>query len=152
MMNYSYPLAHAVHHQQPLYHSQATNNHQLLTARDFSATSNVQVVPNISAAMYPQSNSLMKTTPQGIPVSALPPSKQRKPTEIFIGDLSYFCTETHLFELFSQYGNVQSVRIVRSQKKTRSLNFGFVCLETVHQAQEVSKLLNNHLFMGRNIK
>lgn len=138
-------------HTQQIKHSSPLSQSAMLSRQNYHQ----QHPSNMSVDQY---NNLAIMSPQtyhpqaaAMAATALPPSKQRKPTEIFVGDLSFFCTETHLFELFSQYGNVQSVRIVRSQKKTRSLNFGFVCLESVHQSQEVCKILNGHLFMGRKI-
>ncbi len=78
--------------------------------------------------------------------------KNYKPNELFIGNLSYFCEEKDLFELFDQYGNVEDVRIIKNDSGTRSLMFGFVSMSTVHEAREMEKLLNNHLFLGRRIR
>ncbi len=76
----------------------------------------------------------------------------RKPNEVFVGDLSYFCEEKDLFELFSQYGAVDNCRIVRNDSKNRSLMFGFVCMSNEQEAQAAAKLLNNYTFMGRAMK
>jgi RNA recognition motif-containing protein len=75
-----------------------------------------------------------------------------KPNEVFVGNLSYFCTETDLFELFSQYVPVEDVRIVRNDSGRRSLMFGFIIFPSPFEAMEAVKILNNHLFMGRNLK
>ncbi len=72
--------------------------------------------------------------------------------EVFVGNLSFFCDEQHLFELFNNYANVKEVRIVRNDSGTRSLMFGFVKMATAQEAREMCKLLNGHLFMGRNLK
>lgn len=76
----------------------------------------------------------------------------RKPNEVFVGDLSYFCEEKDLFELFSQYGTVDNCRIVRNDSKNRSLMFGFVCMSNEQEAQAVAKVLHNYTFMGRAMK
>lgn len=78
--------------------------------------------------------------------------KNYKPNELFIGNLSYFCEEKDLFELFDQYGNVEDVRIIKNDTGTRSLMFGFVTMSSVHEAREMEKLLNGHMFMGRRIR
>jgi RNA recognition motif-containing protein len=75
-----------------------------------------------------------------------------QPNVVFVGNLSYFCEETHVFELFNQYGHVQHVRIVRNDSNTRSLMFGFVTLSSIHEAREIERLLNNHMFMGRRMR
>ena len=108
-------------------------------------------------------NSLMSsasTTPTGRQInnasSAIPDyakaMKNYKPNELFVGNLSYFCEEKDLFELFDQYGNVEDVRIIKNDSGTRSLMFGFVTMASVYEAREMEKLLNNHLFMGRRLR
>ncbi len=50
-------------------------------------------------------------------------SQQRcntNPLELFVGNLSYFCTEEDLYELFNQFVNVTSVRVMRADDKKRS--------------------------------
>jgi RNA recognition motif-containing protein len=78
--------------------------------------------------------------------------KNYKPNELFVGNLSYFCEEKDLYQLFDQYAHVEDVRIIKNDSGTRSLMFGFVSLSTVHEAREMEKLLNNYLFMGRRIR
>ncbi len=73
--------------------------------------------------------------------------------EVFVGNLSYFCEEDHLFVLFSEYFyNVANVRIMRNHDRTRSLMYGFVATTSPLEAVEMIRLLNGHLFMGRNIR
>ncbi len=89
---------------------------------------------------------------QGIPGQVQPVLVIRKPNEVFVGDLSYFCEEKDLFDLFSQYGTVDNCRIVRNDSKNRSLMFGFVCMSNEQEAQAVAKILHNSTFMGRAMK
>ncbi len=72
--------------------------------------------------------------------------------ELFVGDLSFFCTEDHLLRLFSEFGAVESVRIIRGGHRKRSLTFGFVTMSSPQEAREMANLFNRHMFMGRNIK
>lgn len=71
---------------------------------------------------------------------------------LFIGNLSYFCEEHHLFELFAEYGCVEAVRVVQNVDKNKSLMYGFVTMSNHMEACQMVDLLNGHLFMGRNIK
>ncbi len=77
---------------------------------------------------------------------------QSYPNEVFVGNLSYFCDETCLFNLFQEYSNVVNVRIVRTEDRSRSLLFGFIAFTTPEEVIEMTRLMNNHLFMGRNMK
>ena len=72
--------------------------------------------------------------------------------EIFIGDLSFFCHENDIFQLFSQYGQVMEVRIKKSEGNGKSLMFGFVKMESLEAAGEVIRQLNGIMFMGRVLK
>ncbi len=69
-----------------------------------------------------------------------------------MGNLSYFCEEKDLFELFSQYATVTNVRLMRSDDKKRSLMYAFVMLSNRHEVEQISGLMNNHLFMGRLLR
>ena len=45
---------------------------------------------------------------------------------IFVSNISFKVREQALSELFSQYGEVTSVRIIKDKETKRSLGFGFV--------------------------
>lgn len=69
---------------------------------------------------------------------------------VFAGDLSYFCTEDDLAEVFSHYGSVQRA-IIRRSKEGQSLNYGFV---TFHRVDDLDRLqeLEGMLFLGRYLR
>ncbi|MCU0291765.1 MAG: RNA-binding protein [Thermoanaerobaculaceae bacterium] len=46
--------------------------------------------------------------------------------KLYVGNLSYDCTETELRDLFAAHGEVTSVRILTDQVSGRSKGFGFV--------------------------
>lgn len=71
---------------------------------------------------------------------------------LFIGNLCYFCEEQHLWELFSEYGCVEAVRVVQNVEKTKSLMYGFITMSSNQEAAQMVDLLDGHLFMGRKIK
>ncbi len=72
--------------------------------------------------------------------------------EIFVGDLSFFCHENDIFQLFSQCGQVIEVRIKKSEGNGKSLMFGFVKMETLEVADVAIQNLNGIMFMGRVLK
>ncbi len=78
-------------------------------------------------------------------------SNQRHPHELFVGNLSFFCEENHLLELFSPFGRVDSHRVVRNggQRRSRSLLYGFVCMSTRKESLQAIDALNGMMFMGR---
>jgi RNA recognition motif-containing protein len=77
---------------------------------------------------------------------------QQHPKEVFCGNLSFFCQESDLFQLFQDYARVRSVRVIRNQERTKSLMFGFVRFETTAEAEEMARVFNGQMFLGRRIK
>lgn len=72
--------------------------------------------------------------------------------ELFVGDLSFFCTEKDLYELFNEIGKVETCCIVHKDDKNKSLMFGFITMSTHDEAAVAVSMYNNQLFMGRSIK
>lgn len=70
---------------------------------------------------------------------------------LFVGDLSFFCTEDNLRELFSAFGDVIMAEIKRG-KFGDSLMHGFVELATSDAARESLQTLNDTKFMGRKLR
>ncbi|MGQ9819595.1 MAG: RNA recognition motif domain-containing protein [Candidatus Kapaibacteriales bacterium] len=69
---------------------------------------------------------------------------------IYVGNLSFSTTTEELRELFSQFGEVKSVRIVRDRQSGRSRGFGFVEMNSEDGAQAI-KELNGKEFGGREL-
>lgn len=70
---------------------------------------------------------------------------------LFIGDLSYFCTEADVADVFGNFGRVTNVEIKRG-KFGDSLMHGFVELDTIDAAQRALTALNDAKFMGRRLR
>lgn len=71
---------------------------------------------------------------------------------LFIGDLSIFCTEKDLTDLFAGYGNVTEVKIMKSDDKGRSLSYGFVKFSDIAEASYAMNHLQHKLLHGRNLR
>lgn len=72
--------------------------------------------------------------------------------ELFVGDLSFFCKEQHLFQLFGQLGPVHKIRIRRNESRDQSLLYGFVKMQKPEHAKNAVTALHGYLFMGRNLR
>eukprot|EP01031_Cornospumella_fuschlensis_P033931 gene33931-41064_t len=70
---------------------------------------------------------------------------------LFVGDLSYFCTEEDLCRLFRPYGPILTVRVRRGNNGD-SLMHGFVALETAEMTRLAIAQLDGQDFMGRHIR
>lgn len=59
---------------------------------------------------------------------------------IFVSNISFKVREQALSELFSQYGEVTSVRIIKDKETKRSRGFGFVEMANDEDGQKLLTL------------
>ncbi len=72
--------------------------------------------------------------------------------DIYVGNLSYETDDQALQELFAQYGNVTSARVIIDKFSGRSRGFGFVEMPDNTEANAAINALNEQEFMGRNLR
>ncbi len=72
--------------------------------------------------------------------------------KIFIGNLSWNATEEALKELFEQFGEVVSVRIVTDPYTGRSKGFGFVEMLDENSCNQAIEKLDNYNFVNRPLR
>jgi RNA recognition motif-containing protein len=61
---------------------------------------------------------------------------------IYVGNLAYRTTEEDLEKLFSEFGTVDSVKIITDRDTGRSKGFGFVEMANQAEAEEAIKNIN----------
>ncbi|MCD6119293.1 RNA-binding protein [bacterium] len=71
---------------------------------------------------------------------------------IYVGNLSYDCSEDDLRMAFSVHGEVESARIITDRDTRRSKGFGFVEMPDDDQARAAINALNGTELVGRTIK
>ena len=71
--------------------------------------------------------------------------------KLYVGNLPWSVTDSDLEELFTQYGPVQSARVVTDRDSGRSRGFGFVEMSTDDGAQAIAKL-NGHTVESRALR
>ena len=70
--------------------------------------------------------------------------------QLYIGNLSYQMGNRDLRDLFSKYGEIQTVRLIKNNKTGRSKGFAFVTYFTVQDARK-ALTLNGETIQGRAI-
>ncbi|MEX0681759.1 MAG: RNA-binding protein [Balneolales bacterium] len=70
-------------------------------------------------------------------------------TTIYIGNLNFKTNETHLQELFSEYGEVSSAKIITDRETGRSRGFGFIEMSNEKEASAAIEDLHETEFMER---
>lgn len=69
---------------------------------------------------------------------------------IYVGNLSFKTTERELTELFKEFGEVESVKIIMDRETGYSKGFGFVNMN--EGGEEAIEKLNGAEFMGKELK
>jgi len=70
---------------------------------------------------------------------------------MYVGNLPYSSSEDDVRDLFSQYGDVGDVNVVRDRETGKSRGFGFVEMSQ-DQADEAMSELDGSKFSGRTLK
>lgn len=72
--------------------------------------------------------------------------------KLYIGNLAFSVTEDALSERLSEFGRVESVKIITDRDSGQSKGFGFVEMGTDSEAQSAIDALNGTEFAGRAMK
>ncbi|NLA23475.1 MAG: RNA-binding protein [Bacteroidales bacterium] len=70
---------------------------------------------------------------------------------IYVAGIPFKASEEELKELFEEYGEVVSAKIIYDKFTRKSRGFGFVEMSNDDDAQRAIEALNNYSFMGKNL-
>ncbi|MDL2251825.1 RNA-binding protein [Odoribacter sp. OttesenSCG-928-J03] len=70
---------------------------------------------------------------------------------IYISNLSYGVSDADLRELFAEYGEISSAKVIMDRETGRSRGFGFVEMPNDEQAQKAIDELNQAQYDGKVI-
>ncbi|HET6543415.1 MAG TPA: RNA-binding protein [Chryseolinea sp.] len=70
---------------------------------------------------------------------------------IYVTNISFKATDSDLKELFQQYGEVTSAKIIIDKQTQRSRGFGFVEMPETSSAGKAMTTLNGFSFQGMNL-
>lgn len=71
--------------------------------------------------------------------------------KLFVGNIAYSVSEESLRELFSQFGEVLSAKIIIDRESGRSKGFGFIEMSSDEEAQAAIDALHEKEFEGRDL-
>ncbi|MBW2000453.1 MAG: RNA-binding protein [Deltaproteobacteria bacterium] len=71
---------------------------------------------------------------------------------IYVGKLPFTVTESDLRAMFEEYGEIESVKIIKDRHSGQSKGFGFVEMPSNSEADQAIKALNRKTIDGRTIK
>jgi len=70
---------------------------------------------------------------------------------IYVGNLNYKVDENKLKDAFSEYGTVESVKLITDKMSGRSKGFGFVEMSSEDEGQRAIDSLNGTEYEGRKM-
>ncbi|RMG90811.1 MAG: RNA-binding protein [Zetaproteobacteria bacterium] len=70
---------------------------------------------------------------------------------IYVGNISFRATEEDLIDLFVQFGDVASAKIITDRETGRSRGFAFVDMDNHDEGLAAIEALNGREHMGRNL-
>ncbi|MCD4770195.1 MAG: RNA-binding protein [Bacteroidales bacterium] len=70
---------------------------------------------------------------------------------IYVGNLAYSIEENDLKEIFQEFGEIESVKIITDKYSGRSKGFGFVVMESDDEAKAAIENLNGKVVDNREI-
>jgi cold-inducible RNA-binding protein len=71
--------------------------------------------------------------------------------KLYVGNIPYNATEVDLKELFSEYGEIESLKIMKDEFTDRSKGFGFVEMVKEEDAKKTIATLNGKDFKGKSL-
>ena len=71
---------------------------------------------------------------------------------IYVGQLPYSVTENELREIFSEFGEIATLNLIKDKFSGQSKGFGFIDMPNNAEADKAIKALNKSMLQGREIK
>lgn len=71
---------------------------------------------------------------------------------IYLGNLSTSTTEEYLKTLFAEFGEIESIKVIKDRFSGRSKGFGFIEMPSNSEAEQAILALNGNRIDGNNIK
>jgi RNA recognition motif-containing protein len=71
---------------------------------------------------------------------------------IYIGNLSGNTTEDTLKSLFAEYGEIESIKVIKDRFSGRAKGYGFIEMPSNSEADQAIKALNGNRLDGNHIK
>lgn len=72
--------------------------------------------------------------------------------ELYVGNIEYRTTQQELRDLFSEFGDIESIKIIRDSRTKRSKGYGFIKFYKQLDATNALNNMNFKPFRGRELR
>ena len=72
--------------------------------------------------------------------------------KVYVGNLPFSIDDEKLREIFSAFGDIEEVQVIKDKVSGRSKGFGFVTFANKEDAEKAIEKLNDKEVEGRNLK
>ena len=72
--------------------------------------------------------------------------------KLYVGNLPFTCADAELAQVFEQFGQVISARVITDRETGRSKGFGFVEMSTQEETDKAIEKLNAKVIDGKKIR
>jgi RNA recognition motif-containing protein len=72
--------------------------------------------------------------------------------KIYVGNIPFKAVEQDIRDLFSEYGEIESLKIIKDKFTGQSKGFGFIEMVNEDDAKKVISSLDGKTFMGKTLK
>jgi RNA recognition motif-containing protein len=79
-------------------------------------------------------------------------TEKDKRMNIYVGNISYRMGDSDLEEVFAQFGEVKSAKIITDRETGRSKGFGFIEMEANEDGNKAIEALNGNECEGRTLR
>lgn len=73
-------------------------------------------------------------------------------TTLFLGDLSVYCTQQDLYNIFEPFGPIESIQLKRKSTPDARPTYGFVTYRFRESAESALRVMNGQVVSGRAIR
>ncbi|TPX40980.1 hypothetical protein SeMB42_g05794 [Synchytrium endobioticum] len=73
-------------------------------------------------------------------------------TKLFVGNISWGCSDKELAETFGQHGNVLNAVVLKDRETGRSRGFGFVTMSSPEEASVAVTAMDGQTLDGRQLR
>jgi RNA recognition motif-containing protein len=71
---------------------------------------------------------------------------------LFLGNLAFTCHEHDVLRIFSPFGRIESVRLIKNKQTNEMVGYGFITFDNYESAVHAARDMNGKVILGRELR